>query len=563
MKLELRDYQTESVNKCWEFVSNTKPGNNPCIVLPTGAGKSLVLAQLAHDASVKWDGRVIILAHVKELLEQNVDKLRRLSPDLDIGVYSAGLKRRDLHAKVLVAGIQSVYNKACDFDPFDIVIVDEAHLIPPDGEGRCRTFLSDCQRISPHLRLIGLTATPYRMQTGWLCGPDNLLTDVCHEVGIKELIAQGYLSKLVSKEGMACNTSTLHVRGGEYVAEEAERLMLDSVGPACNTIIAKTSERKSVLVFCQSIGHAIEVKERLPNSELITGDTPDAERAYFLTRFKAGELKYLVNVNVLTTGFDSPNVDCVCLLRPTMSPGLYYQMVGRGFRLHPGKENCLVLDFAGNVRRHGPVDQIQPKPTKVDGSDGQAPTKTCPDCQSVIHAAYSDCPDCGYQFPEQTAKHDEDSDTAPVLSTEIVRETFPVIDVRYACHTKYKAESGAPKTLRVDYRLNMVRWVSEWICVEHEGWAKSKAKKWWRDRGNDPFPKSAAHAAELANAGALAQPLEITTEEKFGEKWPRVVNVKLGEKPEAVQPDDANDDWDFPVENTELVQQIEEMEIPF
>lgn len=564
---QLRDYQHESVNKCWEFISNTDTGRNPCIVLPTGAGKSLVLAQLAHDAAVKWDGRVIILAHVKELLEQNADKLRKLSPDLDVGIYSAGLRRRDKRAQVLVAGIQSVYNKACDFDPFDIIIVDECHLIPPDGEGRYRTFLSDCQVIAPHVRLIGLTATPYRMQTGWLCGPDNLLTDVCHDVGVKELIAKGYLSKLVSKEAMACNTSALHIRGGEFVADEAEKLMLDNVGPACEQILARTAERQSVLVFCQSIEHAVQVQGRLPGAELITGDTPSHKRADYLTRFKTGVIKYLVNVNVLTTGFDAPNVDCVCLLRPTLSPGLYYQMVGRGFRLADGKENCLVLDFAGNVRRHGPVDQIQPKPKAVDGNGGEAPTKTCPDCQSVVHAAYSVCPDCGHQFPDKMAKHDRTPDAVPVLSTEIIRETYKVLDVKYAKHVKYKAEPGTPSTLRVDYKINPIRWVSEWVCIEHEGWAKRKARQWWVKRSGDPFPDDAEQAATLANAGALAIPLEVTIQEKHGEKWPSIVNVVLDEKPEPIG-ELSGDGWDFPTpeqdeEVERRLQEAADMEVPF
>lgn len=550
----LRDYQTAAVNATWDYISHST--GNPCVVLPTGAGKSLVLAKLAHEAAMNWGGRVILLAHVKELLEQNAEKLRAIAPDLDVGVYSAGLGKRDRRCQVLVAGIQSVYQRACDFDPFDLIIIDEAHLLPPDGDGMYRTFLDDCRTMQPHVRLIGLTATPYRMQTGWLCGPENLLNDICYEAGVKELILAGWLSRLISKEGLKCDTSALHVRGGEFVADEAEKLMLDVVGPACGEIVSRTASRQSVLVFCQSINHAVEVFRTLSKTgscRLVTGDTPSGERATILSRFKSRDLKYLVNVNVLTTGFDAPNVDCVCLLRPTLSPGLYYQMVGRGFRTCDGKQDCLVLDFAGNVRRHGPVDQIQPKPTKINGANGEAPTKTCPSCQTVCHAAYSECPDCGHEFEDRgRPKHDAHADAVPVTSLEVVRTEWPVIDVKYAVHTKRNAEPGTPRTLRVEYKINPIRWVSEWVCVEHDGYALTKAKMWWRARSNDRFPLDAERAVDVANGGGVALATHVTVEEKAGEKFPRIVAVKLGPKPEAVDVGEGDEnEFEFPVGEVE------------
>ena len=155
-----RPYQSEAVEAVYEHL-RTKD-NNPCVVLPTGTGKSLVLAQIAKDSVEKWNGRVLILAHVKELLEQNADKIRKLCPELKIGIYSAGLRSRDTTEQVIVAGIQSVYNKACELDAFDLVIVDEAHLISNEGDGMYRTFLADMKVINPHVRVIGLTATPFR-----------------------------------------------------------------------------------------------------------------------------------------------------------------------------------------------------------------------------------------------------------------------------------------------------------------------------------------------------------------------------------------------------------------
>jgi DNA repair protein RadD len=550
--MQLRDYQLSAVNSCWEYIS-TRNGN-PVIVLPTGAGKSLVLAQLAHDAATKWGGRVIILAHVKELLEQNRDKLKAISPDLDIGVYSAGLNQRDKHAQVLVAGIQSVYQRACDFDPFDVIIVDESHLIPDSGEGMYRSFLTDCQVISPHVRLIGLTATPYRMSTGWLCGPDNLLNDICYEVGVKELIQAGWLCRLVSKEVMALDTGGLHIRGGEFVQDEAALLMADVIAPACQEILNRTEARRSVLIFTQSVEHCYTVARTIQEVCLcrvavVTGDTPAGERAEILTAFKNGAIKYLVNVNVLTTGFDAPNIDCICLLRPTMSPGLYYQMTGRGLRPHASKTETLVLDFAGNVRRHGPIDQINPKPRQVgSGENTEAPTKTCPNCQTVCHAGFSLCPDCGHEFPDRNApKHNAAPDNAPITSLETVRTDYAVMDVKYFEH---HPRDGRTPTMRVDYKVNPVKWFSEWICFQHEGWARSKAVAWWKARSPDAVPDNVSDAVAFAKAGALAFTEQITVQEKAGDKWPRVVKVKLGPMPERIEAT-GNTDFEFPVGDEE------------
>lgn len=145
--MELRPYQQEAVEAVYNHLRSKD--NNPCVVIPCGCGKSVVHAQIAKDAVEKWNGRVLILAHVKELLEQNSGKVKAFCPDIPMGIFSAGLKSRDTEEPVIVAGIQSVYNKACDLGPFDLAIVDEAHLIAPDGDGMYRTFLKDMKVINP------------------------------------------------------------------------------------------------------------------------------------------------------------------------------------------------------------------------------------------------------------------------------------------------------------------------------------------------------------------------------------------------------------------------------
>ena len=203
--MELRAYQREAVEAVYSFLRERD--DNPCVVIPTGGGKTPVIATICRDAVNQWSGRVVILAHVKELLEQAADKLRAIAPDVPVGIYSAGLKRKDLGYAVTIAGIQSIYQRACDLGPVDLVIVDEAHLIPPDGEGMYRQFLADAKVVNPHSRVIGLTATPFRMKTGTICAPDTILNEVCYEVGVRELIVQGFLRGRRGPTPAACTSA--------------------------------------------------------------------------------------------------------------------------------------------------------------------------------------------------------------------------------------------------------------------------------------------------------------------------------------------------------------------
>ncbi len=544
--LTLRPYQQEAVDAVYQHLRSRD--DNPVVVIPTGGGKTPVMATICRDAVQTWNGRVLILAHVKELLQQSVDKLKQVCPDLPVGVYSAGLKRRDTEHAVIVAGIQSVYKRACELDAFDLILVDECHLIPAEGEGMYRQFLSEARVLNPQVRAVGFTATPFRLDAGPICRDDHFLNAVCYEVGVRQLIADGFLSPLISKAGIAkADTTQLHVRAGEFVASEVEAAMDDAqlVEAACAELTEITLDRQSVLIFASGVQHGQHVCRVLAEKHAIDcgfvcGETPDGERDELLRRFRGTQqglfqqapLKYLCNVNVLTTGFDAPNVDCVVLLRPTLSPGLYYQMVGRGFRLHPGKANCLVLDYGGNVLRHGPVDQLQIAEKRSDGT-GAAPAKECPSCRALIAPAYSNCPQCGHEFPPpDRKKHEPQASKAGVLSGEVTDCEYEVRDITYSVHTKKDADESAPKTLRVDYRLGLDYWVSEWICFEHTGWARRKAEQWWKARSPDPAPETAQEAADLASCGAVAHTEMVTVRSVAGEKFERIINYQLGPKPE-------------------------------
>ncbi len=538
--LTLRPYQEQAKQAVYDHLRDRD--DNPCVVIPTAGGKTPALASICKDAVGLWNGRVVILAHVKELLEQTADKLRAVCPEVEFGVYSAGLRRRDTTHSVIVAGIQSVYRRACELDAFDLVIVDEAHMIPLDGEGMYRQFLADAYTINPHLRIVGFTATPFRMKTGPICTDEGFLNHVCYDVGVRELIRDGYLCPLITKAGTTkANFSQLHVRAGEFVADEVENLMDDHqlVASACAETVGYCDDRKAVLIFASGVRHGQHIVDVLKQNHgidagFVTGETSSGERDELLTRFKSGQLKYLVNVNVLTTGFDAPNIDCVALIRPTMSPGLFYQMCGRGFRLHPGKQNCLVLDFGGNVLRHGPVDQINVVEKPRDGN-GQAPAKECPNCNSVIAAGYATCPDCGFQFPPpERKKHEPKASEAGILSGQLTDIEYDVRDTVCSVHQKRDAKPGSPRSMRVDYQLGINHWQSEFICFEHTGYAREKAIAWWRQRSPDPVPGTAERAVEIANGGGVAHARKITIRTIAGEKYDRIVGYKLEPKPEAV-----------------------------
>ena len=540
--MRLRYYQEDAVAACYRYLAE-KDGN-PCIVSPTGGGKTPVIATIARDVVLRWHGRILMLAHVKELLQQAAEKLTAIAPEMaaKVGVYSAGLQSRETSTPAVIAGIQSVYKRAAELGAFDLVLVDEAHLIPPDGEGMYRTFLAAAREINPELRVVGLTATPYRLNSGSVCGPDHLLTEICYEVGVKELIAGGFLSRLVSKAAAGeVDTAHLHVRGGEFIPAEAEAAMTADkvVERAVGEIVELTRVRKSVLIFCSGVEHAKQVQAEFESrgilAETVFGDTLAAFREETLDRFRAGALKYLINVAVLTTGFDAPGIDCVVLLRPTQSAGLYYQMCGRGFRIADGKSNCLVLDIGGNIQRHGPLDMIEPGEyqRRKSAGKGEAPVKTCPECRTVMLASFTVCPECGHKFPRE-AHHDATASTDGLISGQVSYQEYPVTETWFSVHEKSGAPPDAPRTMQIEYYTDVVTCFKDWVCPEHSGYARAKFEKWWTDLAGaaSPIPADAEEAVARARE-ELPRIAAIKVKFTAGEKFPRVVGVSVSQEPEA------------------------------
>lgn len=478
--MQLRDYQRAAVDSIYRYFETGASGN-PLVVMPTGSGKSFVIATFIRETLEAWpDQRILIVTHRKELISQNYAELVGHWPLAPAGIYSAGLNRRDAGARVLFCGIQTVYGKAALIGKTDLVLIDECHLVPRRADTMYLQFLTGLWNANNSLKVVGLSATPFRLDSGLLSeGDSRVFTDICHEVPVRMLVERGYLAPLVGKRMKTeYDLSGVHVRGGEYVAGELEAAMDQEslTALAVNEMAALGAERRSWLVFCAGVSHAGHVRDELRRrgigAESLTGGTHHAEREKILTRFKAGELRALTSCEVLTTGFNAPSVDLIAFLRPTQSAGLYVQMAGRGMRTAPGKIDCLVLDYAGNVMRHGPVDAVTVRPRCAgEGRKGDAPAKACPQCDTIIHASANPCPHCGYQFPSREARHDETAYSGAIMTPDP-----EWCEVRRVLYSRWE-KPGKPDSIRVEYEIGLDA-VSEWVCPDHGGYATSKAGAW-------------------------------------------------------------------------------------
>ncbi|MBU2953694.1 DEAD/DEAH box helicase [Marinobacter sp. F3R08] len=386
----LRPYQQEAVDTTLRHFR--KSDDSAVIVLPTGAGKSLVIAELARLARRK----ILVLTHVKELVEQNHAKYE--SYGQSGGIFSAGLKRKENRHQVTFASVQSVSANLDQFkDEYSLVIIDECHRVSGDETSQYQRIIELLRKQNDALKVLGLTATPYRLAMGWIYryhyrgfvrgsddGQDKPFAHCIYELPLSYMISRGYLTRpeLVNAAVAQYDFSVLaQDRFGEYAERDVNQL-LGRHQRVTRAIIEQVMElavdRRGVMIFAATVDHAREITGYLPEQQtaLVTGATDLRDRDLLIRRFKQRQLKYLVNVSVLTTGFDAPHVDFIAILRPTQSVSLYQQIVGRGLRLDEGKQDCLVIDYAGNhVNLHHP-EVGEPKPNP----DSEPVQVFCPGC---------------------------------------------------------------------------------------------------------------------------------------------------------------------------------------
>jgi len=445
--MSLRWYQTDAANAALAALRDS-----PLVEMPTGSGKSHVIAEVARRVHKQWGVETLVLAHRKELLEQNAAKIR--AAGIECGIYSAGLGVKDSHQPVICAGIQSATRSPERFEGRKLLIVDEAHLIPSDGEGMYRKLIGYLRERNPNLRLMGLTATPFRLDSGKLWGEGQMFGRLAYTVPTRRLMQEGWLAPLTNSAGQATpDTSRAGLVAGEFVAKEMAEIFAPATPDCVREAIAAAVGRYSILVFTSGVEHAEEVahqleKETRDEVRTVTGDMPPLERASAIESFKAGRARWLVNVDVLTTGFDCPRVDAIVLLRATASPGLFVQICGRGLRTAPEKTDCLILDFGGNLKRHGPIDAPNiPGQWKREQRDkkGQPIVKPCPACGKDCAARAKSC-ECGFRFPERL----EARDAASGLLADEAAATLDVVRTEWMRWEK-KGKPNAPPTLRVTY----------------------------------------------------------------------------------------------------------------
>jgi DNA repair protein RadD len=530
--IELRPYQRDAIDAVLGYWA--QGGGNPLVEMATGTGKSVVIATLARELIGGFpDMRIVVLVHVKELVEQNAMALLRAWPQAPIGINSAGLGRRDRHAQILFASIQSVFRSDM-LGPRDLVLIDEAHLCPRKGEGMYLSLLEKLRDRVPDMRVAGFTATPYRLDSGRLDEGDGRLFDqVIYTYGIADGVADGWLSPLVSKStGTEIDVSGVARRGGEFIAGELERAAdkHSVVEAAADEIVARGAQRRAWIAFCAGVEHAAHVRDafkaRGVKCETVTGETPNGERDRIIRAYRQGELQCLTNANVLTTGFDVPQVDLIAMLRPTLSTGLYVQSLGRGTRIADGKSDCLVLDFAGNVRRHGPVDAISVSSNQKQAAEKvgvvkpeTVRAKVCPSCQTYVSLLVFSCPCCGHEWPKPAPKHTARADDAPIMASR-GPAWISVDDVHLAPHHKL----DAPASLRVEYICGLQTY-REWVTFEHRGFARAKAEAWWSAMGGKgPAPATIPIAIE--RAAELEIPSHVTIA-RDGKYW-RVTGYRVG-----------------------------------
>jgi len=485
--LKPRPYQQESIEAV--NAALRERDDNPAIVLPTGAGKSLVMALLVQQwLDVCPHFRVMVLAHRKELVEQNALELQGVAPSLSVGVYAASLRRRDTRQSVTFASIDSVAKRVDDFPAQDVLLIDEAHRIPVRGEGKYRKFIDAMKVRNPSLRVVGLTATPYRMGTGAICHRDHILNHVCYEANVGDLIRAGYLSNIRTIEGehSALDLSGVKKTAGEFNLKDLALRVdkADVVAQAVKDMVQKVraDRRKSIIVFCIDIEHCDHVSQELRkygvDAQTVTGKTPMAERERLVEEFKAGRIQYLLSVNVFFEGFNAKRVDCVAMLRPTQSKGLWVQAIGRGLRLHEDKDDCLVLDYGDNIMRHGPIDLPDDTAIKL---------ATCGDCGNVFSRAVKCCPSCGWEIPPQQremfaaeAERERKMHEAKAHAGMLLNKPrwMDVNGVTLRLHRK----AGKPDGVRVEFHCGLTL-VKHWLTLDHGGYGATSSRKWLHDRG--------------------------------------------------------------------------------
>lgn len=547
--IALRNYQEGALAAVEGWWAAGRQGDPMLICAPTGAGKTIIFAELCRRLLAQYPGvSILVLAHRKELIEQTEEKLLALWPEAPAGVYAASLGRRET-AQITVASRDTVASKIDDLGHITFLIIDEAHRVSVKDEGRYRTIINTLKAKYADLVVIGFTATPYRLGQGKIYGRGKLFGDMAYQIGLRTLIDAGHLVDYrfpLVAESAVINTDGIATIGGDFdEGELAERATADGmVKAAIYNWQEHGIDRKSSVFFCVSILHAEMVAEELLRRgvlcPVITGMTPMAERADSLARFGSGEFPAIVNVGVLTEGWDCPRCDCVVLLRPTQSASLYVQMAGRGLRLFDGKTDCLIMDFGGNVERLGkPEDATEPEPTKKKKGEGAAfGPKRCGKwlegtgegsgtwtngCGCENHAAARECVQCHKPFIDHAVK---------AYGTDTQGRKLQRFAVESVQATIQTSRASGKDYVRIAFNCGLFQTFYKNVMLGYSGYAGEKAAREWALLTGDSLDGVYADlgqnsATDMVSNFAPVPVTQITVD--LASKWKDITEVEYAD----------------------------------
>jgi len=528
MTLELRPYQIDGLAAVWNYYQQGNKGN-ALVCWPTGVGKTILPAVFIQHVLKTWPSQRFILAtHVSDLISQNAEALLDIWPNAPLGIHSAGLGKRETALPIIYAGIQSAIKHPEKFGFRDIAFVDEAHLISQNDNSMYQTFFAALKLINPQLKIIGLTATPFRVGQG-LITDGGLFTDIVHDLtemnAFNKLIDDGYLAPLIPhKTDTILDISEVGVANGEFIKGQLQKAVnkKEITDAALTEAMGPGQNRKSWMIFATGIEHAEHIAETMNEKfgidcAAVHSQKPDEYNKAAIKAFKDGSLRSVVNVVKLTTGINVPALDFIIDLQPTMSPIRHVQKLGRGTRPCEGKNNCVVLDFGRNVPRLGPIN-YPVIPRKKGDKLGDAPIKLCEHCGAYNYAGARFCCDCGAEFIFQT-KLVAQPGTAPLIKRldDPIIETFPVDYVIYA---RQENKMGKPPYIRATYFSGMQAFKQN-VFPQHGGMSRKIFRDWWRQRSKEEPPLTTDDALRFVST--LRKPKTIRVHLNL--KYPEILQV--------------------------------------
>lgn len=526
-----RDYQLETDRCLWDFFRNN-PKGNPVVGLPTGTGKAFQIAYFCWGALSQYPRtKILVATHVKELVEQNYAEFLEQWPTAPAGIYSAGLGKKDTHSKVIFCGIASIVKNIEAFGHVDLMLVDECHLISLHDDSMYQKVINLLKERNPSLRIIGFTATPWRQGQGRITEGSGIFTHMAIDLtdmhSFNRFVREGYLVPLVSRE----TKLLLDVTGVKLTAGEFNEKALDIAVnkdhitfAALQETVQHINERRSWLIFATSLDHADKIRQMLEylgvSCRVVHSKMSKGERDGNIRDWKDLKFTAIINMGVLTTGINHPALDLIVMLRPTMSSVLWVQMLGRGTRplfVREGydlttiegrlasirasvKQNCRVLDFAGNIKRLGPVnDPVIPR--KKGAPTGEVPIKICDVCGAYNHISARYCggspikgdDGCGTEFIFRVQlKQQASSEEVMKVTDAPIIEVFAVQTMTVSLHQK----ANRKPMVRVSY-FSFGKKFMKFLMVEENDFFRRKAEAWWRKRTRLPMPATADEVLKI------------------------------------------------------------------